>query len=146
MTNSQLSERVAMLARIAPQTISANSATSAYIAPATLGKFGRILAIAQTGENSTGDVTVSLIKASDGSGTGAEVIRSASVLSSGDGDNKDILLNFHVDETDPDKPYVALRITVSASTCVASGCVLAGDARFAPADAHNAASVAQIVG
>jgi|GEM_PF-4055075 len=146
MFNSKISERLALLSRITPQTISATSVTSSYVSPATLGKFGRLMAIAQTGENSTGDVTISLVKASDGSGTGAEVVRSANVLAAADGDHKDVILNFSVDELDADKPYVALRITVSTSTCVAAGCILAGDARFAPADAHNATSVAQVVG
>lgn len=145
MIQSRISERLAVVSRIAPQSINATSVTCAYVSPSVLGQFGRLIAIAQTGENSTGDVTMSLVKASDGSGTGAEVVSSASVLAAAAGDNQDVMLNFDVNTVDVAKPYVALRITVSSSTCLVSGVVLAADGRYEPASEHNADSVSEVV-
>lgn len=146
MIQSRISERVALVSRIAPQSIEATSVTSAYVSPSVLGKFGRLIAIAQTGENSTGNVTVSLVKASDGSGSSAEVFDGASVLVAAAGDHQDIMLNFDVNAVDAAKPYVALRITVSASTCLVAGSILAADGRYDPASDHNADSVSEVVG
>ena len=145
MIQSKISERLALVSRIAPQSINATSVTSAYVAPSVLGKFGRLIAIAQLGENSTGDVTVSLVKASDDSGANAEVMSTADALAAAAGDNKDVMLNFDVAGVDTLKPYVALRITVSSSTCLVAGSVLAADGRYEPASDHNAASVSQVV-
>lgn len=142
---SRMSECLALVGRVSPQSIDGTAVTSAYLTPAVLGQFGRIIVIAQTGANSTGDVTVSLVKAKDASGTGVETVAEADALSGTAGDDKDIMLNFDVNATDPDKPYLALKIEVSTSTCLVSGVLLAGDGRVEPAQEHNASSVAQVV-
>lgn len=145
MLQSNLSERLALVARIAPQSVDAATVNSTYVGPAALGKFARLIAIAQTGENSTGDVTIALVKASDDVGTNAEVFATADAMSAAAGDEQDVLIDFDTAGVDPAKPYVALRITVSDAACLVGGVILAGDGRDEPVADKNAASVNQVV-
>lgn len=146
MLQSLLSERLALIGRVAPQSASNQSITTDYLPPSTLAQFSRILAVAQVGDASGATVTISLIAASDGSGTGAQALLTTGAMDTAGGDNFDILLDFDLSKVQPDRPYLALKFQVVGADCLIGGVVLGGDCRTEPASQHNASTVSEVLG
>lgn len=149
--NSLTSENFPLLGQIDPAALAVGTTDSDY---AHMGKFGRVMGEAAVGTiSATQTVTVSMIQATDSSGSGAKAItgKAATGLVNAD-DNKQVQINVRADELDMDNnfDYCALRIVVAdtaspVATVTASGTVHGDDARYEPGSDNDLASVAEIV-
>jgi hypothetical protein len=146
--NTKGSEQFAILGGAGPLSISA--AQSAWI---PVADFHRVLALIATGV-ATGTLDASLQQAQDATGTGAKPIigaiagvKALATIPAGSASNIQALIDCSVDELDITNgfAFVQLQVAMSADGLV-SAFLLGVNARFDPASALNAATVAQIVG
>ena len=146
--NSKLSERLAVLATIAAQTVqgtSAGTVTSGVvnIASATGASgnyFSRFLVLANVANTNVS--TVQLLSSTDSALGGVTVIASQT-MSSATVPNCLMDLNGTTQIcSDTASTYIALRIvTTNAGPMLCSGAIIGGDGRFDPASTYNATTV-----
>ena len=153
--NSKLSERIGFLATLLPVnlTTTASAATSAYVdvlgevqtsttTNGTAGlaaNFGRYIATFQTGDNGTGSVTFSILKATDTSGTSSAAVYTAAYAAT-NADNVIVPIDLNQIFVDTTKHYYALSASIDSGACLVSGLLQGGDGRFEPASNYNVSS------
>lgn len=142
--NSTLSQRVAVVAALDPQTIDDTNAVSDY---ASMAKFARAAFVVSVGNiDAATTVDAELLEATDAAGTGAQAIEGKAVTQLGaTDDNKQTVIELAAGELSPGFTHVACRVTVAGDTADVSVLGLGIDARHEPASDNDIASVAQIV-
>ena len=147
--NTKGSEQFAVLGGTGP--IDAAAGQSAWI---SVGNFQRFLALIETGVGVAGTLDASLVQAQDAAGTGAKPVvsvagipKALTTIAAGSAASIQALIDCSVDELDVNGGFgfLQLQVTLSAAGLV-SGLLLGINARYEPASALNAASVAQITG
>ena len=147
-TNSLPSERVAVLATIDPDALTAATHTSDW---GDLTKFGTGMAVIAVGTLGTSaTVDAKLQQATDSSGTGAKDITGKSITQltdAGSDDDKQAIINIRAEELDVDNSFTHVRISLTVATATSDGgAVLLGlDSRHGPASDNDLASVDEIV-
>lgn len=140
--NFKLSEMVAVMAALDPVSLAAGTYTSAYVSAAKLHGFAGLVQVGAGG----GTVTVSLMQATDTSGTGAKAITGKTTTGAV---TPAVQYTVEGRPTDLDATNgftaVALRIVVAGTATVAGGTLLGINTAYLPASVLNAASVAQQV-
>ena len=144
--NSLMSERIAILATIRPQSTASTgggtiTSTAINIAGTNANFFSRMMAIAQF--TSTNKVTVSLISGTDSAATLATSVASQTNLSSSSTDTVVIDLNpFTQALSDSTNTYIALRVACTSDGVMqVGGAIIGGDGRNDPASTYNASTV-----
>ncbi len=147
--NTKGSEQFAILGGTGP--INAAAGQSAWVA---VGDFQRLLALIETGDGVAGTLDAKLLQAQDATGMGAKPVddvngnpKALTTVAAGSATDIQALIDCSVDELDANNgfAFVQLQIALGAAGLV-SGLLLGINARFEPASAFNAASVAQIAG
>lgn len=147
--NTKGSEQFSIIGSIAP--VDAAAGQSAWI---PVGDFHRFLALIETGVGVAGTLDASLVQALDAAGTGAKPVlgvngqpKALTTIPAGSAASIQALIDCSVDELDVNAGFgfIQLQVALGAAGLV-SGLLLGINARFEPASALNAASVAQITG
>lgn len=148
MTTSRLSERLAVLATIDPQSATAGDYDSDAV---DMRLFRRALFALLVGTISTsGTVDAKLQGSVDGS-TGWTDISGKSITQltqAGTDSNKQVLLEItdaELANANDDFRYVRLRVTTAVAASLIAAVALGGDTRYAPASDNDLASVDEIV-
>ena len=146
-TNARISEQLALLAVLSPQSVSAGTVVTSYV---PMSNAQRLLAVLQTGVlGASATVDAKLVQATDSSGTGSKDITGKAItqIVKASGDNKQVEIDLRSAELDSNNGfgYVALSITVGTAASLLSAALYGGPLRNGPASAANAASVVQVV-
>jgi len=142
--NRQLSDQIYVMLGI---TGVLNGATPVDSACVDAKAPRKILAVFALGDVAAG-ITCSIIKASDTSGTGAVVIKTATILAAHatNNDQAQVLINLDQAELDTAKPFLGLRIVADGAETGRYSAVLYGAfARETPLSSLDHAKVLQIV-
>jgi len=142
--NSHLSQRVAVAGALDPQNVDNTTAESDFV---DLSKFGRVAFIISAGAiDADTTVAAQLREATDDQGTSAQLIAGKVITTlPHDGDNQQAIIELAAEELSANFGFASCLITVTGSTADVAITAIAGDARFEPASAGNATSVAEIV-
>lgn len=145
--NIRFSERAAILAAINPVSQGVGTVSSGWI-PVAL--FDRIVAALQVGVfGASATVDAKFQQATSAAGAGAKDITGKAItqLVAAGGNNRQAIVE--VSETDLDVnggfSHVQFSITVGTAATLVSALVQGVNARYQPASAYNATSVAQVV-
>jgi hypothetical protein len=145
--NAKGSELISVLATIDPASQVAGTVTTGWI---SAGNHHNLLALIQSGVLGTGaTLDAKLQQATDASGTGFKDVAGKAIaqIVKATGDSKQVMINLRPDELDVNNgfSYVRLSVTVAVAASLTSAQLLGFNPRFAPADASNQASVAQVI-
>ena len=142
--NSLPSERMAVVAVVAPGARAAGAGNSGWIDTAL---YTRLMAVVATGAlGAAATVDAKWQQASDASGTGSVDIAQGQLtqIVKASGDNKQAVMNLDVNRlTERSKRFVRLVLTVGTATSDAGAVVLGVDPKHLPAT--SPASVVQVV-
>lgn len=148
MQNVLPGECVGVVATVDPDALGIATHDSDWV---DMGEFDQIMAIAAIGTlGASATATVSVVQATDSSGTGAKAItgKAATALTqaSPDDSDKQIVINVRAEELDLDNGFThaALRIVVGTAASDGGGVVLGFGPRYFAQD-YDLASVAEIV-
>ena len=146
--NAKGSELFSVLATIDPASQAVGTVTTGWI---SAGNHHNLLALVQSGALGTGaTLDAKIQQATDASGTGAKDLTGKSITQltqAASGSGKQALINLRPDDLDANNgyAYVRLSVTVGVAASLTAAQLLGVNPRFAPGDASNQASVAQIV-
>jgi len=146
--NALPSEKVAVLATVDPDVLTAAAHTSDYV---SLADFESIMAIVMAGTlGSSATMDAKLVQATDASGTDSKDITGKAITQlteAGTDSDKQAIINCRAEELDLDNGFthVALTITVATASSAGGGVILGLNPRYAPASDNDLASVDEIV-
>lgn len=143
MYTQKISEDLAVLAVANPALVDNAAVATGWV---KLDKAQRALALFVVGATDIGITSILVQEATDGSGTGAATLKSATNLTATD-DNKQVLINVDAAELSNGYSHVRFTATVGDGTVGAQVCavILGACTRWKPASMFNAASVTQVV-
>jgi len=146
--NALPSEKVAVLATVDPDVLTAAAHTSDYV---SMADFESIMAIVMAGTlGSSATMDAKLVQATDASGTDSKDITGKAITQlteAGTDSDKQAIINCRAEELDLDNGFthVALTITVATASSDGGGVILGLNPRYAPASDSDLASVDEIV-
>ncbi len=144
--NTKASEFLAVLATINPSSQAVGVLTTGWV---SMTNVRTLLAIISTGTLGTlATVDASLSQAQDASGTGGKAVTGKAITTLTGAGGVQALINLQSHELDVANGYdfVELTLTVGVAASETAAVLLGASARYEPAAAFNAATVAQIVG
>lgn len=150
MSNANLnpSQRVAVLAAIAPVSQAAGTVTTGWIDHRDWSNIMAVISGGVLGAGATLDAKVQ--QAKDNAGTGAKDVTGLAItqMVKATDDNKQAVINVRQDDLDRENGFrfVRLSLTVATAASLVSGLLLGFDPRYGAADAHDATSVKSITG
>lgn len=144
--NSTLTERLALIGRIAPQSVNAASVDTGLV---PIKDFLRLMAVVNVGVISSTGVVNAKLQAAVGSGGSPVDIPGAAITAltqAGTDSNKCAIINCNLDKLAGDAyTHAKLVITDTVAAALVAGELWGGDARYAPASDIDAAFVDEIV-
>ena len=146
MLNEKLSEGLALVGTLDPQTV-ANSET--FTDWVDVSEFKKILATLSLGDMANETIDFAMYQATDGSGTGSKALRAATQLAADASANDNTQVCIEVDNTDLDDAGGFTHVRCGVVTGGATGgpvsvLVQGGHAYNGPASGQNLASVQEI--
>lgn len=143
--SSHLSERLAIVATIDPQSASAGNYDSDAV---DVSKFERVMFVLLAGAlGSSGTVDFKLRESDASGGTYGDISGKAAtqLTQAGTDDNKQVVIEIKADELTDGKRFVKARVTTATAASLVALVALAGEARDRPISADDLASVDEIV-
>ncbi len=131
--NYKLSEILAFVGGISPQSVGTTAVVTSYIEPTLANK---VLAVVSVGTVHATGGSISLLQAADTSGTSATALASTSVAS-----NSIYLFDFNANNTSTTLPYLAISVVGGDNTgTIYSVQLVEGDTRYLASDLDSTVS------
>lgn len=135
MSNSKISERLAVIARIDPDAQAASTVISAYVSMGTYKRAMAMFCVGDLGASATVDAKIR--QAQDSSGTGVKDITGKAITQltqAGTDSDKVALVNLDADDLDRANGFthVCLSVTVATATSEVAAYLFGEDARYMP--------------
>ncbi len=130
--NQKAFEQLAILTQVAPGQQSTGNNDSTYVMANGFHNYAVIAAVGTMGSSATLDVSV--LQATDSSGTGAKALVAATQIVEA-GSDKPVILSFKPEDLDVNNgfEYVALRLAVATAASDCGGYLVGLDPKDAPA-------------
>lgn len=145
--NTKLSEQVAFMATVDPQSVAPGTVVTAYVPMANVFQLSALIQTGVLGASAT--VDAKLMQATDSSGTNAKAITGKAIaqIVKASGDNKQAILEVRAEDLDVSNGFgfVALSVTVGTAASQLSASLIGASTRYLPASQFNQAAVVQIV-
>ncbi len=146
--NSLLTERLAVLTTLASIALTAGqTSTSSYVSmrATNANYFQRFMPLINVTSNGTNNIVVSVLKASDTSGTGATAILINTFTNTSGAQT--FIGDVNGANVDTSKPFIAVSVTMAGggtTSTACSGCLIASDGRYDPASTYNIAALTNL--